>query len=101
MDAVVSNPPYVSETEWETLEPEVREYDPRVALVGGATGLEPYAPLARAARDLLRPEGLLVLEVGFEQAEEVKTIVSAAGFRAIRIEPDLRGIPRVVVAEGP
>jgi len=101
MDAVVSNPPYVSESEWETLEPEVREYDPKAALVGGATGLEPYAPLLKAARDLLRPEGLLVLEVGFGQAEEVKTIASAAGFRAIRIEPDLRGIPRVVVAEGP
>jgi release factor glutamine methyltransferase len=101
MDAVVSNPPYVSEQEWATLEPEVRDHDPRSALVGGPSGLEAYEPLARAARDLLKPEGLLVLEIGYGQHEAVPEIVSAAGFHAVRVESDLRGIPRVVVAEGP
>jgi len=101
MHAVVSNPPYVGVSEWQELEPEVRDFDPRVALVGGESGVEGYAPLILAARELIRPEGLLVLEVGFGQAESVMATAASCGFGAIRVERDLRGIPRVVVAEGP
>ena len=72
MDLVVSNPPYVSEREWETLEPEVRDHDPRVALVAGPTGLEAYSALVPSSFVLLRPGGRLVLELGDRQAGGVR-----------------------------
>jgi release factor glutamine methyltransferase len=101
MDAVLSNPPYVSAGEWESLEPEVRDHDPREALLAGPSGLEAHRALAPAAFDLLRPDGLLVLEVGWGQADAVGELVGAAGFRAIEQLADLQGIPRVLVAERP
>jgi len=101
MDAVVSNPPYVSAEEWDGLEPEVRDHDPREALVPGPTGLEAYQALVGAAFILLRPEGTLVLELGYGQSEQVRDLAEGAGFRAVRIKPDLRAVPRVLVAERP
>ena len=80
-DLVVANPPYVTESEWAELEPEVREHDPRGALVPGPLGTEAYAALAPAARRLLKPAGHLVLELGYGQAEAVRGIVEAAGAR--------------------
>lgn len=99
MDAVVSNPPYVSADDWQGLAPEVRDYDPREALVSGPTGLEAYGPLVRSAAELLRPEGSLVLELGWGQADRVRELVGEAGFRITEVRPDLRSIPRVLVAE--
>jgi release factor glutamine methyltransferase len=101
MDLVVSNPPYVSEREWETLEPEVRDHDPRVALVAGPTGLEAYSALVPSSFVLLRPGGRLVLELGDRQAGGVRAIVEGAGFDAVEVRPDLRGIDRVLVATKP
>ena len=101
VDLVVSNPPYVSEAEWRTLEPEVREHDPREALVAGPDGLESYRALAPVAFALLRPAGHLVLELGAGQAESVRAIVAAEGFDTLEVRPDLRGIPRVLLALRP
>jgi release factor glutamine methyltransferase len=101
MHLVVSNPPYVSEPAWETLEPEVRDHDPRAALVAGPTGLEAYAALAPPSFALLRPGGRLVLELGDAQADGVRAIVTGAGFEAVDVRPDLRGIDRVLVAVRP
>jgi len=98
MDAVVSNPPYVTEAEWGRLEPEVRDHDPREALVAGPSGLEAYAALVAPAAALLRPGGALILELGWGQAASVRSIVGAAPFETIEVRPDLRGIPRVLVA---
>lgn len=98
LDAVVSNPPYVSESEWEGLQPEVREHDPRIALVSGPTGFEAYAALAPVARELLKPGGWLVTELGFGQAEGVRELVELAGLELVEIKPDLHQIPRVLVA---
>jgi release factor glutamine methyltransferase len=100
-DAVVSNPPYVSEAEWGGLEPEVREYEPREALVAGASGLEAYRCLAPVSLGLLRPDGRLVVELGYGQAEAVRQIVASAGLLVIRLLRDLRGIDRVLVARRP
>ena len=99
--AVVCNPPYVSEAEWAELEPEVRDHDPREALVPGPTGLEAYRQLAPAAFALLCDGGSLVLELGAGQAAEVTELSQAAGFRKMAIHPDLNGIERVLVAEKP
>lgn len=101
MDLVVSNPPYVSEEDWRALEPEVREHDPREALVAGPTGLEAYRTLAPSSFGLLRPAGHLVLELGDRQAESVRAIVVRAGFDVLEVLGDLRGIPRVLVALKP
>jgi release factor glutamine methyltransferase len=101
VDAVVSNPPYIAEGEWDGLQPEVREYDPRVALVSGPSGLEAYAALAPVARELLRPGGWLVTELGFGQAEGVRELVELAGLNVLEIKPDFHQIPRVLIARKP
>ena len=97
-DAVVSNPPYVTEAEWRRLQPEVRDHEPRTALVPGPTGNEAYEAVARAARAMLRSGGLLALELGWRSEEPVREIVGAEGFREIVTRPDLQGIPRVLTA---
>jgi release factor glutamine methyltransferase len=93
-DLVVSNPPYVEPEELPTLQPEVRDWEPRVALVAsGAT-----EKLARAATEALRPGGWLVLEVAAGAGERVERLLSELGFRDVAITPDLAGRDRV--AEG-
>jgi release factor glutamine methyltransferase len=98
IDAVLSNPPYVSEAEWSRLAPEVRDHDPREALVAGPSGLEAYTVLAPAAARALRTGGALLLEIGWGQAAQVTEIVRRAGFSGVSVEPDLRGVPRVLRA---
>lgn len=97
-DAVVSNPPYVTDEEWRGLAPEVREHEPRIALAPGPTGNEAYVDVAGAAAAMLRPGGLLALELGWKSEAAVRGIVAAAGFRGIHVRPDTRGIPRVLTA---
>jgi release factor glutamine methyltransferase len=97
-DAVVSNPPYVPEEEWRGLQPEVRDNEPRIALVPGPTGNEGYEAVAKAAGQMLRPGGLLALELGWKSEEAVRAIVLRDGFRDIVVSADLQGIPRVLTA---
>jgi len=91
-DLVVSNPPYIPEERLASLEPEVRDHDPREALV--ASGLT--EAVARGAPDVLSPDGWLVLEVGDGQAHDVAELLRALGYHDVRVTPDLAGIPRVV-----
>jgi len=93
LDLVVANLPYVRADEWPTLRPEIREYEPREALVGGPDGLEPIRAL------LASPPAAktLALEVGRGQADTVERLVQAAGFPRTERRPDLAGIERVVV----
>jgi release factor glutamine methyltransferase len=96
-DLVVANLPYVSEAEWTTLAPEIREYEPREALVAGPTGLEAIdALLGELALSERRP-GAVALEVGADQAATVAELVRRAGYDGLEIRPDLAGIERVVV----
>jgi len=97
-DAVVSNPPYVAEDEWRGLQPEVRDNEPRMALVPGPTGSEGYEAVARAASGMLRPAGLLALELGWKSETAARGIVARHGFREIVVAADLQGIPRVLTA---
>ena len=97
LHAVVSNPPYVTAAEWAALAPEVRDHEPRAALVPGETGLEAYRELIPAAFRLLLPGGVLVLELGWRSAPPVRALAEAAGFHGVEVRDDLRGIPRILV----
>jgi release factor glutamine methyltransferase len=94
-DLVVSNPPYVEPDEIETLEPEVRDWEPRAALV--APGLT--QTIARAAREALKPAGWLVVEVHERRAGEIRQALRELGYAAVRITRDLAGRERVVEAQ--
>ncbi len=95
-DLIVSNPPYIAESERDFLEPEVRDYDPETALFGGADGLLFYRRIIKDAPDYLKPGGKLYFEIGSEQAAAVSALLSLRGFSEIRVYPDLSGKDRVV-----
>jgi release factor glutamine methyltransferase len=95
-DAVVSNPPYVAETEGPTLPSEVRDHEPPTALFAGPTGLEIYERLVPQAQRVLVPGGWLLMEIGHGQQDAVAHMLH--GWDAVGFVPDLQSIPRVVVA---
>ncbi len=89
-DFVVCNPPYVTEGEWAELEPTVRDYEPRMALVGGPTGLEFYERLARELPSYLNPGAKVWLELGMGQGDAVQALFGGKG----KLERDYAGIQR-------
>ena len=91
-DLIVSNPPYIAAAEADALAPEVRDWDPHIALFAD----DAVATVARGAVPALREDGALVLEVGDGQAAEVAALLSELGFREVRVTPDLAGRERVV-----
>lgn len=103
-DLVVANLPYVAESEWAGLEPEVTEWEPREALLAGSEGLdairallaECVRPLSRMGRQRTNGVGCLALEVGISQAPAVNELLLEAGFGAVEVRPDLAGILRLV-----
>ena len=95
-DFVVSNPPYVGSSAPEKVQREVREFEPRVAVFAGESGLEVYRQLIPQARERLKPGGWLVMEIGFSMEAAVRDLL--AGWQEVRITHDLQGIPRVVAA---
>ena len=97
---IVSNPPYIAESEKGALQPEVRDWEPPEALFAGEDGLDVIRQLVAGAPEHLVSGGLLALECGLGQAERVAADVNAtSAFAAVRIRPDLTGRPRVVMAE--
>jgi len=96
-DLVVSNPPYVSPGEIEALEPEVRDWEPRLATVGE----EQTELIARAARDVLVPGGALVLEVADGESGRVSALLRELGYEEVRAGQDLAGRDRVVEGRWP
>ena len=98
--AVVSNPPYIREDEWATLQDEVRLFEPRTALVAGSRGTEFHERLLREAIPFLAPGGLLVMEMGRGQSTELaKLVESKTDYRSVDIVRDIAGIDRVLIAE--
>jgi release factor glutamine methyltransferase len=98
-DVIVSNPPYVAADEWATLDAGVRDQEPRLALVGGRDGLAHTAVLLRQARGRLAPGGLLALEVDCRRANRTLALARAEGWTSPRIERDLFGRERYLLAE--
>ncbi|MDO4812177.1 MAG: peptide chain release factor N(5)-glutamine methyltransferase [Eubacteriales bacterium] len=93
---IVSNPPYIPTQDIETLDASVKDHEPRLALDGGADGLDFYRSIVEKWRDALTKNGMLAFEVGIGQADEVLRIMRANGFGDVQILKDLNGIPRVV-----
>ena len=93
---LVSNPPYIPSADIETLDASVREHEPRLALDGGADGLDFYRVICEKWRDVLCENGMLFFEVGIGQADSVLRIMRSSGFGDIQIVKDLNNIPRVV-----
>ena len=99
IDIIVSNPPYISKAEIETLDKEVKNYDPLIALEGGEDGLQCYRDIAEIAPKLLKDKGYILLEVGYNQANNVKNIFADYGFKIISIKKDLNGIDRCIILQ--
>jgi release factor glutamine methyltransferase len=97
-DVIVSNPPYIASGDIVMLPPDVRCFDPRAALDGGADGVDLYRAIAASAPALLAPDGILVVELGIAQAEPVAALFAAAGLAPAPPRPDLNGVPRALVA---
>ena len=100
-DLIVSNPPYIAEGEMPDLAPEVRDWEPLLALSPGGDGLDGYRAIARGAGARLLPGGRLLVEIGPTQAAAVAALFAAAGLERVRVLPDLDGRDRVVVAVKP
>ncbi len=95
-DAIVSNPPYIPETDGPTLHPEVRDHEPHTALFAGHEGLDVYRRLIPQAHALLKPNGLLALEIGHGQREALSILLT--NWHNVDFVDDLQEIPRVALA---
>jgi release factor glutamine methyltransferase len=96
-DVVASNPPYVGESEYDKVQLEVRKFEPRSAVFAGADGMDVIRRLAPQAWAALKPGGTLAIEIGYSQEAAVRNLLG--DWRNVDTVPDLRGIPRVVLAE--
>tara|TARA_B110000003_G_scaffold85869_3_gene87891 strand:+ start:1472 stop:2305 length:834 start_codon:yes stop_codon:yes gene_type:complete len=100
-DLIVSNPPYISESEFPELSADVTHYDPKIALSPGKDGLAAYRTIARDAHNHLLPSGRLIVEIGASQGAAVKKIFTQIGYQEIEILKDLSERDRVVTAKMP
>lgn len=96
-DIIVSNPPYIPSSEIETLEPDVKNYDPRMALDGGKTGFDCYHEIAKITPQIMSDNAYILLEVGYNQAEAVAKIFQNANLKLIEIAKDLANINRCII----
>ncbi len=100
-DLIVSNPPYIAADEMDDLQPEVRLFEPRIALTDESDGLTAYRKITAGAPDHLRPGGRLIVEIGPTQAQAVSEMMENAGLAQIRVISDLDGRDRVVIGHKP
>ena len=96
-DMVISNPPYIPESEISTLATEVKKYDPLRALSGGKDGLQFYRKLAEESRLFLKPHGMIAVEIGKSQEKDVIALFSENGFELKKTRKDLNGILRALL----
>ena len=94
----MSNPPYVSEPEYATLDKNVRDYEPADALLAGADGLDVYRRIVERVDDFLKPDGVLMMEIGYAQGPAVGELLeNAAVFKAVTIEKDFANNDRIAI----
>ena len=98
-DMIISNPPYVTDDEYESLMPEVRDHEPKLALTAGADGLDIYRRIAEDAPDFLKDNGKLLLEIGSGQADSVSSLLKENGFSDIEVVKDLAELDRVIICQ--
>lgn len=98
-DMILSNPPYITDAAMKTLEPEVKIYDPDIALRGGLDGLKAYREIISGAQDHLRTGGWLGFEIGFDQGAALQDLLGEGQWMEISVERDLGGLNRVVWAQ--
>jgi release factor glutamine methyltransferase len=98
-DLIVSNPPYVPEPDLETLQQEVKNFEPRLALAGGTDGLDIVRSIVADSPQHLNSKGCLFIEVGWDQSERVAALFDMNVWAAVDFLPDLQGIPRIVKAK--
>lgn len=96
-DCIASNPPYINKKDMESLDKDVKGFEPHLALFGGEDGLEFYRRITKEARGYLKKDGLLIFEIGFDQGEDVKKIMEINGYRDVQVNKDLAGLDRVVL----
>ncbi len=99
-DFIVSNPPYLSKSDWESAQPEIREHEPPDSFLGGEDGMDFYRTIITDTSNLLSEDGCLILEVGIGQAEIVSDMIKkTASYSRVKLIEDLSGIKRVVKAQ--
>ena len=95
-DIIVSNPPYISKKEYDNLAPEIRDYEPEIALLAKDEGLFYYKKVLENAKDYLTDKGKIYFEIGYDQAEKIKEIAKENGFDEINVFKDLNGFYRIM-----
>lgn len=98
-DMIVSNPPYGSEAEWQDLAPNVKDHEPKEAVVAGEDGLLVISRIVDGAKYCLKPGGKLLIEIGYKQEAPVRKILESSKFTQIEFFKDYSSIPRVVLAQ--
>ena len=98
-EMIVSNPPYVPVRDMDGLQAEVRDFEPHVALTGGSDGLSIIREIVNDAPRFLRPGGVLLMEIGFNQSAKVAEMFDPSRWRSPKLFPDLQGIPRLIYSE--
>lgn len=101
VDVLASNPPYVNDAHAELIQREVRDWEPREALFGGAEGLDFYRRLLVEGLTFVKPGGYMIFEIGYNQLDAIKEIIAALEWELIDVVNDLQGIPRTVTLRKP
>ncbi len=96
-DLIVSNPPYIKTSDINTLDDNVKLYDPYLALNGGESGLDAYNQLSYLIKNWLLPTGIVLLEIGINQSQDVSDIFKRQGYTLLQTIPDLQNIPRILM----
>jgi len=97
-DLIVSNPPYISERDLNTLAPDVLNWEPKIALSPGGDGLDAYREIFKRAHDYLNSNGTVLVEIGHDQGEAVTELANASEFTDVELHKDLNGKDRAVIA---
>ena len=97
-DLIVSNPPYIRRDDLKKLQPEIKDWEPLPALDGGEDGLDFYRAIIPGAKKYLTANGILLFELGIDQADAVKQMAEDAGFQNISVKKDYAGIERIFMA---